>query len=368
MLHDAVLVVERGMVVDVSEGGPCDVDRRGYAAAPGLVDTHTHGCCGVDFTSVRSPADVAKLARGYVKFGVTAFLPTTVSASHGRLIAVLEAVKGLAGAQTGGAKILGVNLEGPYINPRRRGAQDPAAIRPPDIREAEEYLSYGGLLKVMTLAPEMPGALELIKALARAEVAPSVGHTDADYATTRRAIALGASRATHLFNAMRGFHHREPGAVWALLEAEDVYLELILDLVHLRPEAVSAVLKVAGSGRVVLITDSIAAAGLGEGDFRLGDIAVHVEGKKATLDDGTLAGSVLTLDEAVRNAISIGVEPRLALAMASRTPALSIGEARLGCLKPGCRADFVILDGKFNVIETYIDGERKWSILKSEAS
>jgi N-acetylglucosamine-6-phosphate deacetylase len=360
VLHDAVLTIRNGVVASLRGSGPYDVDRRGYSIAPGYIDTHTHGCCGIDFTNAASIKDLAELARGYLKFGVTSLLPTTVSAKHERILGLLGLVK--SAGDLGGARILGVNLEGPYINRARRGAQDPEAIRDPNPAEVRQYLSYG-VVRVMTLAPELPGALEVVEELASAGVIASVGHTDADYATTKSAVAAGASRATHLFNAMREFHHREPGPVGALLEAEDVYLELIVDLIHLRPEAVRLVLGSAGHRRVVLITDSMAAAGLGEGEFKLGGVRVIVKGNKATLEDGTLAGSVLTLDKAVKNVASLGVEPKIAIAMASRVPALSIGRPDLGCLKPGCIADFVVLEG-LDVVETYVGGENKMSILK----
>lgn len=360
VLYDAVLVIRGGRVFALRESGPYDVDRRGYSIAPGYIDTHTHGCCGVDFTNASSPKDLAELARGYLKFGVTSFLPTSVSAKHERILGLLELVR--SSGDLGGARILGVNLEGPYINRAKNGAQDPEAIRDPNLAEVRQYLSYG-VVKAMTLAPELPGALDVVEELANAGVIASVGHTDADYATTKKAIAAGASRATHLFNAMREFHHREPGPIGALLESEDVYLELIVDLVHLRPEVVRLVLSSAGHHRVLLITDSIAAAGLGEGEFKLGGVRVIVRGNRATLEDGTLAGSVLTLDKAVKNVVSLGIEPRIAIAMASRIPALSIGRPDLGCLKPGCAADFVVLEG-LDVVEAYVGGENKMSILK----
>lgn len=354
-IHDAVLAIEGGRVDDITSG-PYDVDFRDYVAAPGLIDTHTHGCCGVDFTS--SPHRLRELAFAYLKHGVTAFLPTTVSAPRAVLERALDAVRNYAG---GGAKVLGLHMEGPYINPARRGAQNPAHIRRPDLDEVEAYLNSGAL-KVMTLAPEVEGGADLIRRLSLAGAIPSVGHTDADYATAKRAIALGASRAAHIFNAMRGFHHREPGAALALLESQHVYVEFIADMVHLSPEAVRLVLSLAGPRRAVAVTDSTAAAGLGDGVYKLGDQEVYVSRGKAVLPDGTIAGGAATLDQIVRNLINEGVRPELALAVASRTPAESLGALDMGCLRPGCRADVVVMDKSFKPVAVLVDGELLWSI------
>ena len=354
-VHDAVLAVEGGRVVDIASG-PYDVDFRGYIAAPGLIDTHTHGCCGIDFTS--SPHRLGELASAYLKYGVTAFLPTTVSAPRPVLERAVEAVRSYAGR---GARILGIHMEGPYINPARRGAQNPAHIRRPDPDEVEAYVG-SGVLRVMTLAPEVDGGMDLVRRLSLAGAIPSVGHTDADHATTKRAVALGASRATHIFNAMRGFHHREPGAALALLESEHVYVEFIADMVHLSPEAVRLVLSLAGPRRAVAVTDSIAAAGLGDGVYKLGDQEVIVSGGRATLPDGTIAGGASTLDKIVRSLVEIGVRPETALAVASRTPAESLGMLDLGCLRPGCRADIAVMDKGFKPVATLVDGQLLWSI------
>ncbi|AEA11633.1 N-acetylglucosamine-6-phosphate deacetylase [Thermoproteus uzoniensis 768-20] len=354
-LHDAVLAVEDGRVVGIGSGGPFDLDFRGYIAAPGLVDTHTHGCCGVDFTS--SPERLGELAKAYLRYGVTSITPTTVTAPRPVLERALAAVRAYAG---GGARVLGVHMEGPFINPARRGAQDARHIRRPDLGEAEAYISTG-VLRIMTVAPELEGGLELVSALARAGVVPSVGHTDADYKTAKAAVIAGASRATHIFNAMRGFHHREPGPALALLESEHVYVEFIADFVHLAPEVVRVVVEAAGH-RAVAVTDSIAAAGLGDGVYRLGGVEVRVEGPRAFLEDGTIAGSVITLDQAVRNLISLGVDPRRALAAATTAPARSVGRGDLGCLRPGCAADIAVFDRGFKPAASLVGGQLLWSL------
>ncbi|KUO86076.1 MAG: N-acetylglucosamine-6-phosphate deacetylase [Caldivirga sp. CIS_19] len=360
-IHDATLVIDNGRVIDIEEGGPFDVDYRGYLAAPGLIDTHTHGCGGIEVTSMKSISELSNLARCYASFGVTAFLPTTVSAPHEALMRVAgivrQYVKQGDGTVGNGARVLGLNLEGPYINIRRKGAQNPSAIRPPRIEEFDQYYEEsGGLVRVMTIAPEVEGAMSLIKHMSSIGVIPSIGHTDADYGTVMRAIAMGASRATHLFDAMTGIHHRELGAAMALLDSEDVYLELITDLVHLRPETILFTIRQAGLHRVLAVTDSMPAAGLGEGEYELGNLRVIVKNGRATLPDGTLAGSVLTMDNALRNLVKLGLRLSDALRLTSMNPALSIGEHSMGCLKPGCLADFIVIDDKLRLMATYVGG------------
>ncbi|WP_291766197.1 N-acetylglucosamine-6-phosphate deacetylase [Caldivirga sp. UBA161] len=357
VLHDAVLVVDNGKVIGLEEGGSFDIDYRGYSAAPGLVDTHTHGCGGVEVTLIKTVAELGKLAECYARFGVTSFLPTTVSAPHETLINVANVVRQYKGNEVKGARVLGLNLEGPYINPKRKGAQNPSAIRLPNINEFNQYYeASGGLIRIMTIAPEVEGALSLIQHLSSIGVIASIGHTDANYETVMKAITLGASRATHLFDAMTGIHHRELGAAMALLDSEDVYIELITDLIHLRPETILFSIRYAGLHRVLAITDSISAAGLGEGEYELGGLRVIVKGGRATLPDGTLAGSVLTMDNALRNLVKIGLRINDALRLTSTNPAQSIGEHNIGCLKPGCLADFIVLDDALRIMATYVNG------------
>ncbi len=363
VLHDATLIVENGKVIGIEEGGAFDVDYRGYSAAPGLVDTHTHGCGGIEVTLIKSTAELSKLAECYAKFGVTSFLPTTVSAPHEVIMRVAGIVKQYRGNGGKGARVLGLNLEGPYINPKRKGAQNPSAIRLPKVDEFNQYYEEsGGLIRIMTIAPEVEGALSLIQHLSSIGVIVSIGHTDADYGTVMRAIALGASRATHLFDAMTGIHHRELGAAMALLDSEDVYIELITDLIHLRPETILFAIKYAGIHRVLAVTDSMPAAGLGDGEYELGGLRVIVKGGKATLPDGTLAGSVLTMDNALRNLAKIGLRLSDALRLTSTNPAQSIGEHSIGCLKPGCLADFIILDDALRIMATYVNGSVVYTV------
>ncbi|GGP19603.1 N-acetylglucosamine-6-phosphate deacetylase [Thermocladium modestius] len=362
-IHDVSIIIHRGVIAEVRDAGgmPSDVDLRGLSIAPGYIDTHIHGCCGFDVTRSASVKELNEISVNLARFGVTSFVPTLVSARHENILRVLGLI--ISGRrELRGAKAVGIGLEGPYINPERRGAQNPEVIRVPNLDELKQYLALAGDMPLLVhVAPELKGAMELIQYAVSQGVVVSVGHTNADYETTTRAVALGASRATHLFDAMKGIHHRDPGTVMALMDNENVYLELIVDLIHLRPEAVLFAVRYAGSHRIVLVTDAIAAAGLGDGEYELGGLRVTVANGRATLPDGTLAGSTLTLDRAVRNMISLGIKPTTAISMATAVPALSLGLREVGCLRPGCAADFVALDDKYRVVRSFINGENVYS-------
>jgi N-acetylglucosamine-6-phosphate deacetylase len=366
ILYDASLIIENDIVKRlVTSSINYDIDLRGYYVAPSFIDTHTHGCCGIDITNVEDTRQILKLTNSLPRFGVTAFIPTLVSAKHERILKTLSILREAIN-NNNGAKILGFALEGPYINPRRKGAQDPNAIRPPNIDEFHQYLQESNnLLKLIHMAPEMEGGFDLIQEAVGNGVYVSIGHTDADFNTVMKAIALGANRATHLYDAMSGIHHREAGAAFALLYSEDVYLELITDFIHVRPEIIKFTINYAGPQRIILVTDSIAAAGLGDGEYKLGELRVIVKNGKATLPDGTIAGSILTIDRAVRNIVSLGYEPRIAISMATQNPAKSLNINNMGCLRPGCKADFVVLSkDNYEVYETYINGDKVFSKLK----
>ncbi len=243
------------------------------------------------------------------------------------------------------------------MSQEKAGAQNPEHIRNPSIDEVREYYEASRrLLRMMTLAPELPGALELIRWLRMHGVTVSLGHTNADYETARLAIANGARRATHLYNAMRAVHHREPGVVGAVLEDPRVYLELIVDLVHVHPAVVRETVRRAGPHRVVLITDAIEAAGLPDGEYSLGGLKVIVKNGIARLETGALAGSTLTLDRAVANMTRLGISLEEAVAMASFNPARSLGLEGLGDIAPGYHADFTVLTRELKVKATVIAG------------
>ncbi|NJE08686.1 N-acetylglucosamine-6-phosphate deacetylase [Thermococcus sp. M39] len=361
VIEPATVVIENGIIKKVFKGLVKDgIDLEGKILAPGFIDTHIHGCYGFDTNDAKVDSFLG-MSKALVKHGVTAFIPTTVTASHEVLLkaskAVVEAIR-TQEKKLEGARILGLHLEGPYINPEKRGAQNPAYIRKPSFEEFLEYWeASNGNIREITIAPEVEGALEFIEKAVELGVIVQLGHTNATYEEAKKAILAGASKATHLFNAMRGIHHRDVGVVGACLESESVFVELICDLIHLSPAAIKLAYKIAGKHRITLITDAISATGLPDGEYELGGLKVVVKDGICRLENGALAGSTLTMDKAIRNLVKIGIPIQDALIMASYTPARAISEEKLGLIKPGNKADLVVLDEKLRVEQTYVNGE-----------
>src|SRR5690606_38706198 len=288
--------------------------------------------------------------------GVTSFLPTLVSSPLEEMERAAAWPELAAAAPAGGARALGLHLEGPLLAPQRAGAHDRAVI---EAAEADPGLLDRMLalphLRLVTLAPERPGALDRIARQVAAGITVSLGHTDADRDAVRAAASAGARLVTHLYNAMSGFAHRAPGAVGAALTDDRLVLGLIADGVHADPDAVALAVRAAGPDRVALVTDAMEAAGMPPGRYALAGRPVEVDGRSARLDDGTLAGSVLTLDAAVRNAVAwTGAPPAAALRMASAVPARALGLADAGEIEVGRRADLVLFDEALEVIETIV--------------
>lgn len=360
-IRPATLEVEGERIRRVTEG----IDRRGEdlagaIVAPGLVDLHIHGYGGIDVGS-GDPDRLLSLAEMLARHGIVAFVPTVGAAPHEVLLRVSRAVAEAMAAQGGcprGARILGLHLEGPYISPKKAGAQNPDFIRDPNWEEFRAYWDASrGNIRAVTVAPELPGAMEFITKATKLGVTVSIGHTDATYEETWAAIAAGARRATHLFNAMPPLHHRAPGAAAACLLAPRVTVELIADRVHVAGPMLRLAWRLAGTERTALVSDAIAAGGLAEGRYRFGGLEVEVRGNVARRDGGALAGSTVTLERAVRNAVSMGIPLRDALAMASAVPARAEGLPP-GTLEPGRRADFLVLDRDLVLQRVYIAGVR----------
>ena len=267
--------------------------------------------------------------------------------------ASLAAAAAAQGAE-GGPHLIGVHLEGPFLSPVRHGAHDPANIRPPDPSLLDRLLGWGPVT-TMTLAPEVAGALSLIDRLVGDGVVVSCGHSDADAAAAHAAFDRGATLSTHLFNAQRPWHHRDPGISGAALARDDVVVSMILDGHHLAPETVTMIRRCA-PGRAALITDAIAAAGRPDGQYRLGDRHVTVAAGLARLDDGTIAGSVLTMDQAVRAMMDLGAPLEEAVGAATTVPAAALRRPGLGTLTPGSAADVAIVDDSMAVIHTLVRG------------
>ena len=321
------------------------IDAGGLYVSPGFVDIHIHGYLRAD-ASDGDPEGLRAMAAGILKNGVTGFLPTTMTVPWPDLVKALEVIRGempaSAAPDAAGAEILGCHAEGPFINPKKKGAQAEEAILPPD---AEKLLPFAGLVRLVTLAPEMPGAPECIRALSR-RMAVSIGHTDADYDTALAGLEAGANHFTHLFNAMTGLNHRAPGVVGAALSgAKESGCELIADTFHVHPGLYPMLRKAAGD-RLVLITDCTRAGGMGDGEYDLGGQPIFVKGIACRLADGTIAGSVLKMNDAVRNYRDYSGAPLYeAVACASQHPAASVGLAdRKGSLLPGRDADILLMD------------------------
>jgi len=327
----------------------------------GFVDTHVHGGGGADFADA-DPDAAARVVALHRRHGTTTMLASLVTAAPADELARVTALA----AATEAGLVAGTHLEGPWLSPARAGAHDVALLRPPDPAELDALLTAGrGTVRMVTVAPELPGGLDLITRIVAAGVVAAVGHTDADAGTVRAAVEAGATVGTHLFNAMPQLHHRRPGPVGALLDDPRVTVELVADGVHVDPAVFRLALAAAGPGRVSLVTDAMSAAGAGEGTYRLGTVEVVVAGGVArTVGTGSIAGSTATSDAlfrwAVRHAPASTAEPlALAATLISATPARALGLTGVGRLAPGHRADLVVLDAALRVVRVMRAGT--WS-------
>ncbi|MGQ7295649.1 N-acetylglucosamine-6-phosphate deacetylase [Quadrisphaera sp. KR29] len=341
-----------------SPAPPADREERGHRVVPGFTDLHCHGGGGAAFGAAGGdPAGEVAAARtvaaAHRAHGTTTLVASLVTRPVPELAAVAAALEPLVRA----GELAGVHLEGPWLSPARAGAHAPALLRVPEPGDVEALLATGAVV-VVTLAPELPGGLAAVRQLVRAGVLAAVGHTDADAVTATAAVDAGARLATHLFNAMPPVHHREPGPVLALLDDERVVVELVADGVHLHPLVLAHAARAAGRGRWVLVTDAMAAAGCGDGRYDLGGLVVRVVGDVARLvgDDGSpgaIAGSTLTLDAAVRQAVAAGLPFEDVLAAVTSTPAALLGRDDRGHLEPGATGGAVVLDADLRVVSVH---------------
>ncbi|NJP99995.1 N-acetylglucosamine-6-phosphate deacetylase [Streptomyces zingiberis] len=328
--------------------GPGARDLTGHWVVPGFVDLHIHGGGGASFSSGTAEEALA-VAAAHRRHGTTTLAASTVTGELDELCRQAAVLSELVEQ----GELAGIHFEGPFIAPGRCGAHDPALLRDPEPGDVRKLLDAArSTARMMTLAPELPGGLDAVRLLADQGVIAAVGHTDADHGRTAEAVAAGATVATHLFNAMPGLHHRDPGPVAALLEDERVTVELVNDGVHLHPAVVDLAFRRAGADRVAFITDAMAAAGKGDGRYPLGGLEVEVRDGVARLaEGGAIAGSTLTLDTALRRAVTVGGLPvEEAVRALTLTPARLLGLAdRVGSLESGKRADLVVLDEEFTV-------------------
>lgn len=332
------------------------IDAQGGYIAPGLIDIHIHGSDGVDLMDGNEEV-LRTMGRFLARHGTVGYLPTTVTASPENTRRVAEMTASYK-RNTDEAAVLGLHLEGPYINEKYKGAQYGPEIRPANLKELEELWEIlGDKMRLVTLAPEVPGALEAIDWLVKKCIAVAIGHSDATYEEAMEGIKRGANHGTHLYNGMRGLHHREPGVVGALLAEPDAYVQLIADLIHIHPGALRVALACKPLERVLLITDAVQATGLEDGEYVLGDQRIFVKDGAARLAEGNLAGSTLTLIQAVKNMIEVlGVPINDAFQMASKNPAESIGLSDKGWIREGYDADIIVLSPDLDVKMTIVDG------------
>ena len=367
LIHEAAVLVEGeeivavGLEAQIRSIGVFDVevDAHGGVIAPGFIDLQVNGAGGRFLTEDPTVEAVQEMARTVARYGCTSFLPTVITSSFDTMLSAIRAVHEASGRATNGARVLSVHLEGPFINPQASGVHNTAFIRPPSLEDLDIFWeASGGGIKLMTLAPEMPGAGELIRVAKGYGIAVSVGHTRADYPQMMEAVAAGAGLATHLFNAMGGLTARDPGATGAVLASPDFMASLIADGYHVHPAMMELALRTKGPGGLVLVTDAMPPMGTDLTEFSLYGETITARDGACFMADGTLAGSLLTMDKAVRNMRDLVETPvEDALRMASFNPASVIGESGArGALEIGKAADIVVMDSDLNVATTIVGG------------
>jgi N-acetylglucosamine-6-phosphate deacetylase len=363
-ISDGLILVEGTRIASIGHrdevkvpAGALDYVATGMTVVPGFVDIHIHGAGGHDVMEANSRA-LDRITSTVARYGTTSMLATTVTASEEETCKSLQGiaryVKGQEKQEENprlAAEILGVHLEGPFISKARRGVHPAGEIVRPSIGMFEKFMKASeGLVRLITIAPEIPGALELIQAVVAAGVVAGMGHTDADFDQARAAIRAGVRHAVHTYNAMRPFSHRDPGVLAAIMTDIDVTAEIIVDLVHVAGPAIQVLLGTKGFDTVLLVTDGIAATGMPDGTYRLGTSEAIVEEGVARNSEGKLAGSTLTMDRALRNIISLGVPFADAVRMATILPSRRLGIAgKKGILAVGSDADLVVLTPDLHV-------------------
>jgi len=343
------------------------IDYTGKWVAPGLVDTHIHGLKGYDVMD-NSITGLKTISEGLLACGVTSFLPTTLTSSVQLLDEVVEGI-GKYYQEVKGAKIQGIFLEGPFFTETYKGAQNPTYFSDPSIEALQNWQKLSnGLIKKIAIAPECKGAIEFITHAAKNNVMVALGHSSATYDEAKVAVCAGASVFVHTFNGMSPLHHREPGMVGAAMSLKGIFNELICDGHHVHPQVAKILMDVTGRDRVALISDSMKACCMPDGDYTVGEFSVAVKNKAVRMEDGGLAGSVLRLSDGVKNVVDWGIAtPFEAVNMASLTAAKSVGiDDVCGKIAPGYDADFIVLDSQLELMATFVDGEKKYDMEKEE--
>lgn len=357
LFHYGGFCAEDGHLTNVGTNND-GIDLKGAYVIPGLLDIHTHGNSGYDFSTC-SEEELAVIARNHAKAGLAGFCPTSMTLPEDMLArSFSNAAQLYSNPPAGTARILGINMEGPFLSPRYKGAQNETHLLNPDkalFRRLQQAAQ--GCIRIVGIAPELPGAPDFIKEI-KSEVILSLAHTDADYDKAAEGFDLGITHVTHMFNAMRGIHHRNPGPISAAAERQGVVVELIADGIHMHPSVIKLCFALFGAGRICLVSDSMEACGMEDGTYKLGGQTVKVEGAYATLEDGTIAGSVTRLYRNMQNIIAWGIRKEDAVRAAALTPAKRLDiHQEYGSITNGKRASFVIADEDLNMKQIYIDGE-----------
>lgn len=363
------IVIDDGKISDIFQSASEEdrnfdgeiIDAEGLLIAPGMIDIHIHGCMGAD-TMDANPNALITMSNYLVRHGITLFYATTVTNTPANIVSALENIA-LQKEKMPGSNLAGAHIEGPYINPKYKGAQNPHFLRIPRSKEYQSWIQTG-IVKLITIAPELKGMDELIQYCRRNDVEVAVGHSDATFDQVKHAADLGLRQATHLFNGMQGLHHREPGTVGGVLSDPGIYAQIITDGIHLHPAIVDLVIKVKGIDHTILISDSIRASGLADGDYDLGGQTVTVVNGSARIANGSLAGSTLALDQAVRNTMEYsGLDFPTVIQMATSVPAAAMNIAdRKGAVEINHDADLVFFDQQYQVVTTMVDGMIKYKM------
>lgn len=364
IIKNGIIVINDGLMEYVGEEKERGVNSysnfyRGEYIVPGFIDIHCHGGNGYDTMDSTQDA-LEEISKFKAKNGCTGFLASTVTSSIKDTAKALENVNQCSKQFTKkGAEILGVHLEGPFINTKQKGAQREDLIISLSVEVMEKFIEKsGGLIKIVTYAPELDTDFKFTSFLSSKGIIPSVGHSFADYKIIISAVKFGLKSSSHIFNQMKGIHHREPGTVGAILTEENLFAEIIADCIHVHPAIVNLLVKAKGVDKIIIVTDAMRAAGLQDGIYDLGGLKVIVKNSEARLESGNLAGSTLIMSKAVKNMIEkMRISIEKSVRMASLNPAQLLGlDKDRGSLTPGKRADIVVLDGNFNVVYTIKKG------------
>jgi N-acetylglucosamine-6-phosphate deacetylase len=352
---------EGGRFADIYPAGESPagaLNLQGARVIPGLVDIHTHGAAGADISD-GDGAGLRRMAAHLAKCGVTSFAPTTMTLPYETLAAAFQTAAELAENRPADcARVMGIHMEGPFFSEKKKGAQNGAYLKFPDFEAFRAlYEICGGLVRIVDVAPELPGAAAFT-GQAKALCTVSVAHTDADYEEAKAVFQAGATHLTHLYNAMPPIHHRRPGVIGAASEQEDVKAELICDGLHVHPSAVRMAFRLF-PGRICLVSDSLRCCGMPDGEYELGGQQVFLSGGVARLSDGTIAGAATNLYDSMKNAVAFGISKEEAILSATLHPAKALGrESEVGSIAPGKKADFVICEENLAILQVWLDGRQ----------